>query len=183
MKAYIRQALGWNSYTRWLLEGADTPPPDQPVEEAVSENLPDLAPDQAGPRVHTENITVEPPDLEETKKRYPVAIPYMKGVSGQVRIVMKGYRLKVYIKPTNTIRQILVHPKDKVIKERVVCPVTHISYDNSDNSYLGETGRSPKARFMEHRRPRSVNSDVSKHINCDKPGHTISLDNVRIWGV
>ena len=38
----------------------------------------------------------------------------MKGVSEQVRKV-KGYGLKVYFKPTNTLRQILVQLKDKVI--------------------------------------------------------------------
>ena len=31
---------------------------------------------------------------------------------------MKGYVLKVYFKPTDTLRQILMQPKDKVIKER-----------------------------------------------------------------
>ena len=50
----------------------------------------------------------------------------MKAVSEQVKRVMKGYVVKVYFKPTNTLRQILV-PKDKVIKNRVVCPVYHIS--------------------------------------------------------
>ena len=33
-----------------------------------AEKLPDLAPDQAGPSVHTETTTFEPTDLEKTKK-------------------------------------------------------------------------------------------------------------------
>ena len=103
-------------------------------------------------------------------------IPYVKGVSEQVRRVMKGYRVKVYFNPTNTLRQILVRPKDKVIKERVVCLVYHISCDNCDDSYIGEMGRSLKSRFMEHKRPRSVNSEVSRHVNSDHPDHSISLD-------
>ena len=103
----------------------------------------------------------------------------MKGVPEQVRRVMKGYGLKVYFTPTNTLRQILVRSKDKVIKERVVCPVYHITCNNCDDSYTGETGRSLKARFMEHRRPSSVNTEVSKHIICDQPDHSISLDKVR----
>ena len=106
---------------------------------------------------------VEPPELDKTKKRYPVVIPYVKGVSKQVRRVMKGYKLKVYIKPTNTLRQILVWPKDKVINERVVCLVYNISCDNCDESYFREMGRSLKSRFMEHSRQSSVNSEVSKH--------------------
>ena len=90
--------------------------------------------------------------------------------------------MKVYFKLTNTLRQILVQPKGKVIKERVVCPIYHISCDSCDDSYIGETA-SLKARFLEHKRPSSVNLEVSKHINCDHPDHSISLDNVRILEV
>ena len=43
-------------------------------------------------------------------------IPRVKGVSEQMRRVMKVYAVKVYFKPTNMLRQILVRPKDKVIK-------------------------------------------------------------------
>ena len=112
-----------------------------------------------------------------------MVIPYVKGVSEQVRRVMKGYRVKVYFKPTNTLRQILVRPKDKVIKERVVCPVYHISCDNCGESYIRETRRSLKARFSEHKRPSSVSSEVSKHINCDHPDHSISLNKMKILEV
>ena len=59
----------------------------------------------------------------------------------------------------------------------------HISSDNCDDSYIVEMGWSRKSRFMEHRRPRSINSDVSRHINSDHPDHSITLDNVRILEV
>ena len=62
----------------------------------------------------------------------------MKGLSEQVRRVMRGYGVTVYFKITNTLRQILVRPKDKVIKERVVCHIYHISCDICDESYIGE---------------------------------------------
>ena len=55
---------------------------------------------------------------------------------------MRGYGVIVYFKPTNKFRQILVQLKDKVIKKGVVCLVYHISWDNSDESYIGETERS-----------------------------------------
>ena len=110
-------------------------------------------------------------------------ISYVKGVSEQVRKVMRGYGVKVYFKPTNTLRQILVWLKDKVIKERVVSPVYHISCDYCDDSYIGETGRSLKYRFLKHKIPSSVNSEVSRHINHDHSDHSITLDNVRIMEV
>ena len=34
-KTHIKQALCWNGYPAWLLEGADTSPQDQPAEEEV----------------------------------------------------------------------------------------------------------------------------------------------------
>ena len=86
----------------------------------------------------------------------------------QLRRVMKGHEVKVYFKPTNTFRQILMQPKYKVIKEGVV---------------YWETGRSLKSRFMEHRRPSSGNSEVSRCVNADQPDHSITLDKVRIWEV
>ena len=153
--ATLQHQIG--GYLKRGLERADMPPPDQPVEEGAAENLLDVALDQALPSIHTETTTVEPPYFEKTKKKFPVVIPYVKGVSEQVRRVMNGKGLKVYFKSINTHRQILVWPKDKVIKERVICPVYHISCDNCDNSYIGETGRSLKARFMEHRISSSVN--------------------------
>ena len=110
-------------------------------------------------------------------------IPYVRGVSEQVRRVIKGYWAKVYFKPTNTLRQILVQSNDKGIKERVVCPVYHISCDNSDASYIWEIGRSLKYRFMQHKRASSLNSEISRHVNCDHQDHSISLDNVRILEV
>ena len=48
---------------------------------------------------------------------------------------------------------------------------------------LGETERSLKARFGEHRRPSSTTSDVSKHLHTDSPDHTITLESTKILSV
>ena len=136
--------------------------------------------EETPPVTNTEGVV---PDMDKGMKRYPVVIPYVKGVSEQLRRVLKGYGVKVYFKPTNTLRQILVRPKDKVLKERVTCPVYHIKCEDCEDSYIGETGRSLKARFQEHRRPSSANSEVSKHINSDCPEHHIDMDNAKILEV
>ncbi|KAI8494282.1 hypothetical protein Bbelb_280420 [Branchiostoma belcheri] len=47
-------------------------------------------------------------------------------------------------------------------------------------TYIGETERSLKTRFLEHRRPSSVASEVSQHIHIESPGHTVDLEGVRI---
>ena len=77
----------------------------------------------------------------------------------------------------------LVRPKDRVDKQRIVSTIYHISCEDSDASYVGETELSLKARFLEHRRPSNTSSEVSRHINVDEPGHTINMDSVKILGV
>ena len=110
-------------------------------------------------------------------KKFPVVIPYIRSFSEQLRRVFGGYGVPAYFKPTNTLRQILVRPKDPLKKEQVVGPVYHINCNSCEADYVGESERSLKARFSEHRRPSTTNSEVSQHIHLDQPDHTIDIDN------
>ena len=118
-------------------------------------------------------------DREKTKQ-FPVVIPYIKGFSEEVRRVFGNYNIPTYFKPANTLRQLLVRPKDPVEKEKVVGPVYRIQCEMCDASYIGETERSLKARFSEHRRPSSSNSEVAKHIHTEQPDHNVKMENTRI---
>ncbi|KAI8500874.1 hypothetical protein Bbelb_216920 [Branchiostoma belcheri] len=89
-------------------------------------------------------------------------------------------------KPTNTLKQLLVAPKDKTPKEEKCSVVYCIPCQGTtrqgtcEESYIGETERSLRTRFLEHKRPSSLSSEVSQHIHIESPGHTVSLDKVRI---
>ncbi len=107
-------------------------------------------------------------------------LPYIKGVSEQLRRIFKRYEVPAYFKPIHTIRQQLVRPKDPLPKERICGPVYHIPCTGCDAAYIGETERSLKARYLEHRRPSSVTSEVSKHIHGDAPDHHVDLETVNI---
>ena len=61
-------------------------------------------------------------NLEERKKRL-VVIPYIRGFTEELRRVFGGYGTPTYFKPLNTLRQLLVHPKDPVWKDKIVGPV------------------------------------------------------------
>ena len=111
----------------------------------------------------------------ERKKR-SVVIPYIKGVSEQLRRIYKQYDVPAYFKPSNTLRQLLD-------KEKVVGPVYKISCNKCDASYIGETERSLKTRFQEHRRPSTVTSEVSRHIHADHPEHDVSLEEAKVLTV
>ena len=114
------------------------------------------------------------------KRRIPVRIPYIRGLSEQVRRLYKKYNIPAYYKPSNTLCQQLARPKDPVPKERVLGPIYHVSCEDCGKDYIGETERSFKARFDEHKRPSSVNSEVSRHIYQENPGHSVSLTGSRI---
>ena len=114
-----------------------------------------------------------------------IVLPYIKGKAETLKRVFNKHKIHVCFKPHQTLRQILVHPKDKTKKEEVCGPIYHIKCEGSDNvkcekDYIGETERNLKARFIEHRRPSSSTSEVSRHINKDCPGHKVDMESVRI---
>ena len=47
---------------------------------------------------------------------------------------------------------------------------------------VGDTERSIKAMFSEHRRPSLTNSEVSEDIYVDHPQHSVELENTEILG-
>ena len=91
---------------------------------------------------------------------YLVVMPCNRRFSEELRRILKGYNIQAYFKPTNMLRQILVRPKDKLDKFQVTGPVYHIPCEDCSASYVGETERSLKACFMEHRQPSSSLSEV-----------------------
>jgi len=54
--------------------------------------------------------------------------------------------------PYRTLRNILVHPKDKIIDEEKTELIYRISCKNCPSSYIGETGRKLGLRMKEHRK-------------------------------
>ena len=117
---------------------------------------------------------------KERNKKLSVVIPYIKGFSEQIRPVLGKYSIPTYFKPMNTLRQLLVKPKDPVDKENVVGLVYKIKCEECEAMYVGDTERSLQSRLNEHRRPSSTSSEVAKHIHTDQPEHTVELDNTEI---
>ena len=56
------------------------------------------------------------------------------------------------MKPVNTIKQVLVHPKDKRERKDISEVVYEIPCKACDHSYIGETGRSLGVRLREHQK-------------------------------
>ena len=156
---HVKTALSFNGYPSWILK--------DPKQKTKGDQQPT-------PQINTSSTP---------KKKYPVILPYVKGFSEELRRIFKGYNIQAYFKPTNTLRQLLVRPKDKLDKHQVTGPVYHIPCGGCSASYVGETERSLKARFLEHRRPSSTTSEVSRHIHTVEPGHSVDINNAKVLEV
>ena len=82
-------------------------------------------------------------------------LPYVKGVTEGISRILNKHRVSV--KPKLTIRNFLVHPKDKVDKLDKSEIVYKIPCKSCDQVYIGETGRKFGTRMKEHLKDVEVN--------------------------
>ena len=106
-----------------------------------------------------------------------VGLPYVKGLSEELQRLFKKHGVNVYFKPFNTLRQILVKPKDKTETSEKCGVVYNISCDECSDFYIGETARKMGKRFQEHTKS-DKESALLEHLK--KTGHSISLENVAV---
>ena len=155
-KEHITKALSKCGYPRWAFNKRQKPTEGEPARK-----------DTQPPKGH-------------------VVLPYIKGISEALRRNFNKVGIRVSFKPTRTLRQFLVAPKDKTEKKNATGVVYMIPCQGQTTkgickeSYIGETERSLKTRFLEHRRPSSYASEVSQHIHIESPGHQVDLKEVRI---
>ena len=81
-----------------------------------------------------------------------ITIPYVQGVSEGLSRIIRKAGVTVHIKPTNTIRSMLVAPKDKPDKGDRSCVVYGLQCKTCPSHYVGETERPLKKRLAEHKR-------------------------------
>ena len=154
-KNHIRTALHTCGYPDWIINRGSEVTPNLPTNQTSGNS-------------------------SSSPKKPPVIIPYIRGISEQLRRIFGDYNVPVYFKPSNTLRQTLVKPKDPIAKDKVCGPVYDIQCNDCQDFYIGETERSMRARFLEHRRLSSTSSEVSQHIHSVCPGHSVSLEQSNI---
>ena len=111
----------------------------------------------------------------ESPKKGHVTLPYVGHCSDAVARMIRKAGVAVHLKPYNTLRSRLVHPKDKVDKDDKAGLVYHVKCGDCDATYVGETERNLKKRISEHRQ---VSSPVGHHLNYNK--HSLSKENVSV---
>ena len=144
---HLKKVLSVSGYTRSAWETATTP--REPTEDGY--NRP------------------------ERSHKGSVSIPYVGPMSEAIARNLRKAGVAVHMKPCNTIRQRLVHPKDKLPLLDQSGAVYKIKCDDCDAVYVGETERVLEVRVKEHHRS---SSPVGHHMDYNK--HSISNDSVSI---
>ncbi len=82
-----------------------------------------------------------------------ITIPYVPELSEKLKKSFKAFGVQVCFKPCNTIRQKLVHPKDKPDKQKKCEVIYGIKCSDCPAAYVGETKQALISRIKQHRRP------------------------------
>ncbi len=113
----------------------------------------------------TTALILRPPKLSQEPTSTPpkgsVTLPYVGHLSHSIARVLRKAGASVHMKPFNTLRGRLVHPKDKVDPKDKTGVVYHITCSDCEVAYVGETERSLKKRLTEHKRS---SSPVGHHM-------------------
>ena len=118
-----------------------------------------------------------------TAKGTSMVIPYHGELSEKLRRVFKDYNISTHFKPINTIRQTLVHPKDKQPKGRVSGVVYGIQCSETfdcNEHYIGETSQPLKKRLQQHSRSSSGPAESAVFAHRRASGHEFDFDEVKI---
>ncbi|KAM7378702.1 hypothetical protein PAMP_004307 [Pampus punctatissimus] len=120
-------------------------------------------------------------EKEKQDKRNNIVIPYVSGVSEKLRRIFSKHRIPVYFKPSNTLRQRLVHPKDRTPhtqKSNLVYAVQ--CNEECKDLYIGETKQPLHKRMYQHRRPNSSGLDSAVYLHLKEKAHSFEDNNVHI---
>ena len=104
-----------------------------------------------------------------------ISLPYVGPVTEAIARNIRKTGVQVHLKPTNTIRSRLVHPKDKLGKLEQAGVVYKISCNDCTSTYVGETERRLRARVNEHHRD---SSPVGHHASFNN--HHIDDNSVSV---
>ena len=108
-----------------------------------------------------------------------MVIPYYKGISESLKNTCRKYGVQVYFKGGNTIKNLLMAPKDQDTFQKKSGVIYRYKCDRVEchEEYIGESSRTFGGRFKEHLK---APSPIYDHFNTT--GHNISIDNFNIVG-
>ena len=108
-----------------------------------------------------------------------MVVPYYKDVSESLKKICGKHGVQVYFKGGNTIKSLLVAPKDQdpILKKSGVIYRYKCGRVDCNEEYIGESSRTFGERFREHQK---APSPIYDHSN--NTGHQVTIDNFNIVG-
>ena len=79
-------------------------------------------------------------------------VPYSKGLCESYRTICSKYDVQVYFKEGNTLKNLLMFPKDKesITKQNDIIYWFKCGTTECDDKYTGESARTFEERYREH---------------------------------
>ena len=126
---------------------------------------------------NTNQETTNTANKRGNKKKPYIVVPYIQGMGESCKNICRKHGVNMYCKEGNTIRDILIHPKDRdtILQKSGVIYKFWCGRVNCEEEYIGESGRPFAERFRE---PMKALSLIHDHYNIT--GHEVSLDNFSI---
>ena len=90
---------------------------------------------------------------ERTQLKGSTTIPYIPGVTEAFQRLFCSYNIITHVKPDNTIRSLLVHPKDKTETLDKCGVIYELACLDCSSSFIGETARTLRSRVDDHKKP------------------------------
>ncbi len=114
-------------------------------------------------------------------KRSSIVIPYVAGTSEKLKRIFNKHHIPVHFKPENTLRQKLVHPKDRTPrhKQSNLVYAAQCSKECAD-LYIGETKQPLHKRMAQHRRANSSGQESAVHLHLKDKDHSFEDSNVKV---
>ena len=134
---HLNRVLHYNNYPQWLINKWGKS-------------------DKQDPIIHPETGV-------EIQKCFYISVPYYLGLSESYKKIFKYTPIQVCFKGVNTLKSLLMHPKDKISTNQKKDIVYHweCQADGCNSSYIGETSRALGERVREH--SKSTASAILKH--------------------
>ena len=105
----------------------------------------------------------------------------MSGVSEKLRRIFNKHHILLFFKPSNILRQKLVHPKDRTPKHKKSNLVYAVQCsEECTDLYIGKTKQPLNKCMAQHRRTNSTGQDSAVYLHLKDWGHSFEDNNIHI---
>ena len=105
-----------------------------------------------------------------------LGLPYIQGLYEQLSRTYQSHGIYLFHKPSNAIRSMLVHPKDKTPRRNCAAPSTTSRVTTTPTTPTLGRRRDPTA-VKEHCK---LDKPTGVGDHCNATGHSVFMDNLRV---